>query len=228
MELYWLFPGNVDVCVQEENVTNGLHVVFPLDGGHGAHLLCLCLGFPAPLLAQDECDDTSCHPQLGDLMLGRSAQLSATSTCGLAGPQNYCILGYLEVRRKLREIFHFSLRLDKAPCHSGMTWWSVFNAYGMPEGRAQAEYRELIGFVPFLFVFPFLLSEWVWWCIRIPPILFSLHTCHTTHNTTCYILICKHLNYIFFKICILQHIKHWFLNKWISLFFQEPVMYYTL
>uniref|UniRef100_A0A8C5CFG7 Laminin subunit beta-1 n=1 Tax=Gadus morhua TaxID=8049 RepID=A0A8C5CFG7_GADMO len=42
----------------------------------------------------------SCNPQLGDLMVGRAAQLSASSTCGLDGPQNYCIIGYLEEEQK--------------------------------------------------------------------------------------------------------------------------------
>ncbi|KAJ8269152.1 hypothetical protein COCON_G00117590 [Conger conger] len=50
--------------------------------------------------SQDECDGPSCHPQLGDLMVGRSGQLSATSTCGLDGPQKYCILGHLEDEQK--------------------------------------------------------------------------------------------------------------------------------
>lgn len=47
---------------------------------------------------KDDCPGGFCSPQLGDLMLGRAAQLSASSTCGLHGPQNYCIIGYLEVR----------------------------------------------------------------------------------------------------------------------------------
>lgn len=47
---------------------------------------------------QDQCPDGSCNPQLGDLMLGRASQLSASSTCGLDGPEKYCIIGYLEVR----------------------------------------------------------------------------------------------------------------------------------
>lgn len=47
---------------------------------------------------QDQCPGGTCNPQLGDLMVGRAAQLSASSTCGLDGPQNYCIIGYLEVR----------------------------------------------------------------------------------------------------------------------------------
>ncbi|XP_030280431.1 laminin subunit beta-4 [Sparus aurata] len=49
---------------------------------------------------QDQCPTGSCNPQLGDLMVGRAAQLSASSTCGLGGPQNYCIIGYLEEEQK--------------------------------------------------------------------------------------------------------------------------------
>uniref|UniRef100_A0A3B4VQS4 Laminin N-terminal domain-containing protein n=1 Tax=Seriola dumerili TaxID=41447 RepID=A0A3B4VQS4_SERDU len=49
---------------------------------------------------QDQCPGGSCSPQLGDLMVGRAAQLSASSTCGLDGPQNYCIIGYLEEGQK--------------------------------------------------------------------------------------------------------------------------------
>ncbi|XP_051237149.1 laminin subunit beta-4 isoform X1 [Dicentrarchus labrax] len=47
-----------------------------------------------------QCSGGSCNPQLGDLMVGRVAQLSASSTCGLNGPQNYCIIGYLEEEQK--------------------------------------------------------------------------------------------------------------------------------
>ncbi|XP_035013706.2 laminin subunit beta-4 isoform X1 [Hippoglossus stenolepis] len=49
---------------------------------------------------QDQCPGSSCSPQLGDLMVGRAAQLSASSTCGLDGAQNYCIIGYLEEEKK--------------------------------------------------------------------------------------------------------------------------------
>lgn len=47
---------------------------------------------------QDQCPDGFCNPPLGDLMVGRASRLSASSTCGLDGPENYCIIGYLEVR----------------------------------------------------------------------------------------------------------------------------------
>ncbi|XP_034391852.1 laminin subunit beta-4 isoform X2 [Cyclopterus lumpus] len=49
---------------------------------------------------QDQCPSGSCNPQLGDLMVGRAPRLSASSTCGLDGPQNYCIIGYLEEEQK--------------------------------------------------------------------------------------------------------------------------------
>uniref|UniRef100_A0A8C6MIS6 Laminin EGF-like domain-containing protein n=1 Tax=Nothobranchius furzeri TaxID=105023 RepID=A0A8C6MIS6_NOTFU len=49
---------------------------------------------------EEQCIGSSCHPRVGDLMIGRAAQLSASSTCGLKGPQNYCIIGYLEGQEK--------------------------------------------------------------------------------------------------------------------------------
>ncbi|KAL4656759.1 laminin subunit beta-4-like [Arapaima gigas] len=65
----------------------------------GVPLLWL-LWLAVAVCAQHDCTTTSCHPLLGDLMVGRGAQLSATSTCGLYGPQNYCIIGYLEGEKK--------------------------------------------------------------------------------------------------------------------------------
>ncbi|ROL46627.1 Laminin subunit beta-4 [Anabarilius grahami] len=60
----------------------------------------LLLLISASVRLQDECVGNSCYPNLGDLMVGRAAQLTASSTCGLYRPQNYCILGYLENERK--------------------------------------------------------------------------------------------------------------------------------
>uniref|UniRef100_A0A8C0FLZ4 Laminin subunit beta 4 n=1 Tax=Bubo bubo TaxID=30461 RepID=A0A8C0FLZ4_BUBBB len=56
--------------------------------------------FNLSLHAQDDCDAGSCHPAVGDLLLGRSKQLTASSTCGMNSPQKYCIIGYLEAEQK--------------------------------------------------------------------------------------------------------------------------------
>ncbi|ELK01304.1 Laminin subunit beta-4, partial [Pteropus alecto] len=49
--------------------------------------------------AEDECNRGACHPTTGNLLVGRSTQLMASSTCGLNGAQKYCILSYLETFR---------------------------------------------------------------------------------------------------------------------------------
>ncbi|XP_053208528.1 laminin subunit beta-1-like isoform X2 [Panonychus citri] len=46
------------------------------------------------------CDRNSCSPPTGDLLVGREANLSATSTCGLIIPEKYCILGDTLKRKK--------------------------------------------------------------------------------------------------------------------------------
>ncbi|KAF6301811.1 laminin subunit beta 4 [Rhinolophus ferrumequinum] len=60
----------------------------------------LHLGLLSYVKAEDECNRGSCRPPTGNLLLGRSTQLMASSTCGLNGAQKYCILGYLEGKQK--------------------------------------------------------------------------------------------------------------------------------
>ncbi|KAM4677068.1 laminin subunit beta-4 [Discoglossus pictus] len=50
--------------------------------------------------AQETCQSGSCHPTIGDLVVGRSKQLTASSTCGQDEPQRYCIISYLEDDQK--------------------------------------------------------------------------------------------------------------------------------
>ncbi|XP_046526448.1 laminin subunit beta-4 isoform X1 [Equus quagga] len=60
----------------------------------------LHLGLLSYAKAQDECHRGACHPTTGNLLVGRGAQLTASSTCGLDGAQKYCILSYLEGEQK--------------------------------------------------------------------------------------------------------------------------------
>ncbi|XP_032077781.1 laminin subunit beta-4 [Thamnophis elegans] len=66
-------------------------------------LLCQCGLFvllPDLLSSRNSCRQGACHPLVGDLLVGRSQQLTASSTCGLFGPQKYCIVGHLADKKK--------------------------------------------------------------------------------------------------------------------------------
>ncbi|XP_078051747.1 laminin subunit beta-1 isoform X1 [Augochlora pura] len=74
------------------------------------------------------CEQSSCYPATGNLLIGRKNRLTASSTCGLKGPERYCIVTHLKDRKKC---FFCDSTLPKQQHNienivSG-TWWQAEN-----------------------------------------------------------------------------------------------------
>lgn len=87
------------------------------------------------------CMEGSCYPATGNLLVGRAHNLTTTSTCGLRGPANYCIVSHLQ---GLKKCFQCDSRAPYNPDTSSsshrvenviylsdrtgeMTWWQSEN-----------------------------------------------------------------------------------------------------
>ncbi|XP_012934029.1 laminin subunit beta-3 isoform X2 [Heterocephalus glaber] len=96
-------------------------------------LLLLCLAWPGLLCAQQACSRGACYPPVGDLLLGRTRFLRASSTCGLTKPETYCTQ-YGEWQMKCCKCDsrlphnYNSHRVENVASSSGpMRWWQSQN-----------------------------------------------------------------------------------------------------
>ncbi|XP_031421824.1 laminin subunit beta-1 [Clupea harengus] len=87
------------------------------------------------------CTEGSCYPATGNLLIGRAINLTATSTCGLRGPEQYCIVSHLQESDKCFECdsrrphdpyYHrISHRVENVITltdrNDDLTWWQAVN-----------------------------------------------------------------------------------------------------
>ncbi|KAG9269610.1 laminin subunit beta-1 [Astyanax mexicanus] len=87
------------------------------------------------------CTDGSCYPATGNLLIGRAVNLTATSTCGLESPEQYCIVSHLQEsdkcfacdsRRHYDPYYHRnSHRVENViylkDSRGDLTWWQSVN-----------------------------------------------------------------------------------------------------
>lgn len=96
-------------------------------------LLLLCFALPSLLDAQQPCSRGACYPPVGDLLIGRTRFLRASSTCGLTRPETYCTQ-YGEWQMKCCKCDsrlphnYNSHRVENVASSSGPTrWWQSQN-----------------------------------------------------------------------------------------------------
>ncbi|XP_039726228.1 laminin subunit beta-3 [Pteropus medius] len=96
-------------------------------------LLLLCFVLPSLLCAQQACSRGACYPPVGDLLIGRTRFLRASSTCGLTRPETYCTQ-YGEWQMKCCKCDsrlphnYNSHRVENVALSSGPTrWWQSQN-----------------------------------------------------------------------------------------------------
>uniref|UniRef100_A0A250Y705 Laminin subunit beta-3 n=1 Tax=Castor canadensis TaxID=51338 RepID=A0A250Y705_CASCN len=96
-------------------------------------LLLLCCMLPGFLCAQQSCSRGACYPPVGDLLIGRTRFLRASSTCGLTRPETYCTqhgewqMKCCKCDSRLPHNYN-SHRVENVVSSSGpMRWWQSQN-----------------------------------------------------------------------------------------------------
>uniref|UniRef100_A0A0K0EAE9 Laminin subunit beta-1 n=1 Tax=Strongyloides stercoralis TaxID=6248 RepID=A0A0K0EAE9_STRER len=95
------------------------------------------------MLEEDMCNEHSCYPATGNLLIGRKHQLSATSTCGLQKRERFCIVSnldgntscyYCDSRKEWKpypDSARLSHRIDNIVTANGLertrNWWQSEN-----------------------------------------------------------------------------------------------------
>uniref|UniRef100_A0A8C5L6X3 Laminin subunit beta-3 n=1 Tax=Jaculus jaculus TaxID=51337 RepID=A0A8C5L6X3_JACJA len=96
-------------------------------------LLLLWFALPSLLGAQQACSRGACYPPVGDLLVGRTQFLRASSTCGLTTPETYCTqhgewqMKCCKCDSRLPHNYN-SHRVENIASSSGpMRWWQSQN-----------------------------------------------------------------------------------------------------
>ncbi|XP_006834111.1 PREDICTED: laminin subunit beta-3 [Chrysochloris asiatica] len=96
-------------------------------------LFLLFFALPSLLCAQQACSRGACYPPVGDLLVGRTQFLRASSTCGLTKPETYCTqYGKWQMKcckcdSRMPHNFN-SHRVENVASSSGPTrWWQSQN-----------------------------------------------------------------------------------------------------
>ncbi|OCT91581.1 laminin subunit beta-3 [Xenopus laevis] len=96
-------------------------------------IFALLLVLPILLHAQNDCSRGACYPAAGDLLIGRSNYLRASSTCGIEKPETYCSpYGEMQMkccrcdsRQPFTEISHLITNVLSPTGH--LRWWQSSN-----------------------------------------------------------------------------------------------------
>ncbi|XP_064483603.1 laminin subunit beta-1-like isoform X2 [Ornithodoros turicata] len=93
------------------------------------------------------CEESSCYPATGNLLIGREKKLSATSTCGMYGPERFCIVSHLKERKKCfkcnskvpGEEHGIENIVSRAGSNRRRTWWQSENGVEQVSIRLDTE-----------------------------------------------------------------------------------------